>query len=173
MKFSDNITEFRNRNNLTRKQMADTLGISLSTYTNYEAGNRSPNIDMLPKIAAALHVSIDDLLGYKQQPKGIDYWKNYFTNTKISIIVNGDKVTVVYGGENALKAFEFDKTNKCQSVTKAEFSKETFLKFIESIEQSVTSKNKESIVKRLSDYVLDISVKDFFDSLKELEGYHE
>ena len=65
MNFSKNLLTYRTNSGISRKQMADIVGVSLSTYTNYEAGNRSPNIELLPKIAAALHVSIDDLLGYK------------------------------------------------------------------------------------------------------------
>lgn len=65
MNFSKNLLTYRTDSGLTRKEMADIVGVSLSTYTNYEAGNRSPNIELLPKIAAALHVSIDELLGYK------------------------------------------------------------------------------------------------------------
>lgn len=33
-------------------------------YGNYENGEREPKLDILIKIAAALHVSVDDLLGY-------------------------------------------------------------------------------------------------------------
>ncbi len=65
MTLSDNLTKFRNRLNLSRKEVAEKIGVSLSAYTNYEAGNRSPHVDQLPKIAAAFRVSIDDLLGYK------------------------------------------------------------------------------------------------------------
>ena len=64
MALSDNLTKFRNRLNLSRKEVADKIGVSLSAYTNYEAGNRSPHVDLLPKLAAALHASIDELLGY-------------------------------------------------------------------------------------------------------------
>lgn len=64
MGIGSNLGKYRNRLNLTRKEVADKIGVSLSTYTNYEAGNRSPHVDLLPKLAAALQVSIDQLLGY-------------------------------------------------------------------------------------------------------------
>ena len=66
MALSDNLTMFRNRLNLTQKEVADKIGGSLSAYTNYEAGNRSPHVDQLPKLAAALQVSIDRLLDYSR-----------------------------------------------------------------------------------------------------------
>lgn len=34
-------------------------------YGNYENGEREPKLDILIKLAAALHVSVDDLLGYQ------------------------------------------------------------------------------------------------------------
>ena len=34
-------------------------------YGNYENGEREPKLDILIKIATTLHVSVDDLLGYK------------------------------------------------------------------------------------------------------------
>lgn len=71
MALSDNLTMFRNRLNLTRKEVADKIGVSLSAYTNYEAGNRSPHVDQLPKLAAALQVSIDALFDNTPPPAEI------------------------------------------------------------------------------------------------------
>lgn len=73
MNLSDSMKSLRERSNLSRKQIADQIGVSLSTYTNYEGGYRKPSIDLLPKIATALHVSIDDLLDY--EPNKIAYFK--------------------------------------------------------------------------------------------------
>lgn len=64
MNFADNLRVIRTKSLMTRKEMAEKIGVSLSTYTNYEAGNRSPSIELLPKIAAALNVTTDQLLGY-------------------------------------------------------------------------------------------------------------
>lgn len=68
MTFAKNLRDTRTRSLMTRKEMAEKVGVSLSTYTNYEAGNRSPGLDMLPKLAAALNVSVDFLLGYDYSP---------------------------------------------------------------------------------------------------------
>lgn len=68
MTFAKNLRDTRTRSLMTRKEMAEKVGVSLSTYTNYEAGNRSPGLEMLPKLAAALNVSVDFLLGYDYSP---------------------------------------------------------------------------------------------------------
>lgn len=78
MALSDNLAKFRNRLNLTRKEVADKIGVTLPAYTNYEAGNRSPHVDQLPKIAAALQVSVDQLLDYNvpnaEREAGLAKW---------------------------------------------------------------------------------------------------
>lgn len=62
--FSENLKAGRERAGLSRQDMADTLGISVSAYGNYETGYRAPKLEMLPVIAKKLSTSIDELLGY-------------------------------------------------------------------------------------------------------------
>ena len=62
--FSKNLTKSRERLNITRNEMAHILGVTVQTYGAYENGKREPSLEKLRKIAAALHVSIDELLGY-------------------------------------------------------------------------------------------------------------
>ena len=53
-------------NNLTQQQLADLLGIPISSYQNYERlgkGQREPDYEMLVKIAKTLNTTIDYLLG--------------------------------------------------------------------------------------------------------------
>lgn len=46
------------------RDFAEYVGIKYSTYVGYETQNREPKYDILVKIAKALDVSTDDLLGY-------------------------------------------------------------------------------------------------------------
>ena len=46
-----------------RRFMAERLGIARSTYAGYEAGKRSPNVEMIAKLSKELYVSVDELLG--------------------------------------------------------------------------------------------------------------
>lgn len=62
--FSENLKAGRERAGLSRQDMADTLGISVSAYGNYETGYRAPKLEMLPVIAEKLSTNIDKLLGY-------------------------------------------------------------------------------------------------------------
>ena len=48
---------------LTQRQVADDLGIPVSTYSNYENDNRYPAPDMLERICEFFRVSSHYLLG--------------------------------------------------------------------------------------------------------------
>ena len=63
MAFRENLINYRKESQLNAKDFAKKLGISYTTYLSYEKG-RWPNEDKLVKIAAALNISIDQLLGY-------------------------------------------------------------------------------------------------------------
>lgn len=54
----------RNRKNLSQKKLAGILGLPRGTYTHYELGRRTPDLDMLMKIADSYQVSMDYLTGY-------------------------------------------------------------------------------------------------------------
>ena len=60
--FNIRLNQTRKEKGYTAQQMADKLTISLSTYRKYESGHRSPNLEMLSRIADILKVSADYLL---------------------------------------------------------------------------------------------------------------
>ena len=62
MKF-ENIRSLRIDNGLTQKQVAQILGISQNTYSQYEIGVLNYPVDALMKLADFYGVSVDYLLG--------------------------------------------------------------------------------------------------------------
>ena len=70
MYFAENLRVYRERMKLSRKEIAALLSISIQAYGHYENGEREPKLEMLVKIATLLHVSVDDLLGYKVDTYG-------------------------------------------------------------------------------------------------------
>lgn len=62
-KFHEYLTLFRKQRGFTQAYMAEKLKISRSTYTNYEAGNRSPDLEGLERIGEILDCSLDELFG--------------------------------------------------------------------------------------------------------------
>jgi len=60
--FNIRLNQTRKSKGYTAQQMADELTIGLRAYRLYESGHRSPNLEMLAKIADILEVSTDYLL---------------------------------------------------------------------------------------------------------------
>ena len=59
----ENIRNLRIDSNLTQKQVAQHLGISQNTYSQYEIGVLNYPVDALIKLADLYGVSVDYLLG--------------------------------------------------------------------------------------------------------------
>ena len=57
------IREIREDKGISQKALAILLGVSPTNIYNYEIGRTEPSVEMLKKIAGALEVSIDYLVG--------------------------------------------------------------------------------------------------------------
>lgn len=53
---------YRDKIGMTQQALADILGVSQGAVSNWENGDRKPDIFTLKKIADALHCTADDLL---------------------------------------------------------------------------------------------------------------
>lgn len=61
--FSENLKKLRTRNGYTVVELAKKLGISESSYRNYENGRQEPVVTTLYKMAKVLHTDFNGLLG--------------------------------------------------------------------------------------------------------------
>lgn len=77
LKTGEVIYKRRRELELTQNQLAKLLGISFQAVSKWENGTAYPDIEMLPKLAAALHTTVDALLGYESVMT--DYDKRYDT----------------------------------------------------------------------------------------------
>lgn len=66
--FNENLKEARLKSGLSQKDLSENIGVAKSTYSLYESGKREPNVDTIKKIASALNVSADTLLGIDEEP---------------------------------------------------------------------------------------------------------
>jgi transcriptional regulator with XRE-family HTH domain len=79
IKVGNKIKIIRKSKGISQKYMAEeVLKIPRSTYSNYENDNRVPDVDTLKKIAAALEVSEEKLLGHSLSTKK-DFYFNINT----------------------------------------------------------------------------------------------
>lgn len=63
LEFGERLKTLRKERNLTQKQLATLIGVKNSVISFYEVGDRTPSPEVLKKLALALHVSADTLLG--------------------------------------------------------------------------------------------------------------
>ena len=73
---SGNISRYRKNLGLTQEALADTLGITFQAVSKWETGQSIPDTALLPKLAQALNVSVDKLLGYVAFKEDISYYEN-------------------------------------------------------------------------------------------------
>ncbi|PRQ03781.1 helix-turn-helix domain-containing protein [Enhygromyxa salina] len=65
---AENIRSLRDGRGLSQGQLAKAAGIPRPTWTNLESGSANPTLAVLLKVAAALHVRLEELLA---PPRGI------------------------------------------------------------------------------------------------------
>lgn len=63
MSFSEQLKEIRETNDYSRKDLAAAVNVSTAAISNYENGNREPDIKTLIRISEYLNVSVDYLIG--------------------------------------------------------------------------------------------------------------
>ena len=65
-KFSERLRETRLEYPMSQNKLATLIGVKQNTVSNWEAGIRQPDFDMLMEIATVLDVSTDYLLGLRE-----------------------------------------------------------------------------------------------------------
>lgn len=63
-----NLRAFRESLKMTQEEFGKSVGVAKTTYNNYETGKREPDSEFWIKIAEKYGVSIDYLMGYKDEP---------------------------------------------------------------------------------------------------------
>lgn len=66
--FKEKLKTSRINADFSQDDLADAIGVNRATISFYEKGKRKPDIEMFIKIANALNVSCDYLLGYSNSP---------------------------------------------------------------------------------------------------------
>ena len=64
---SENIKRLRREKDLTQETLAEFLGVTFQSVSNWERGESYPDITMLPMIADFFDVTLDELMGRGQE----------------------------------------------------------------------------------------------------------
>lgn len=67
----ERLTRLRKEKKLTQEQLAKNVGITRSALSQYEIGTRSPDYEIVRRIAEYFDVSIDYLVGRTADPKRV------------------------------------------------------------------------------------------------------
>lgn len=96
MTIGENIKKYRKINNITQKDLAEKLNVTIRTIQNYESNNREPKIDTLKSIASILNISLNELLYDKSIKENIvintnkKYYEKLSNQELINLIDCGD-----------------------------------------------------------------------------------
>lgn len=125
--FQENLRRLRERAGITAKDFAEQIGIKYTTYMAYENEGREPKQETLCKIAAALHVSIDELLGFV--PDKLNRWQNYFDgNDNLGFIAKDGTCTIIDGSDGTTsRHFDYKEKMAIQLFEAAEREAEKIL----------------------------------------------
>lgn len=67
LNISDNIANLRHQKKVTQEQLAEFIGVTKAAVSKWETGQNTPDITILPQLAAFFNVTIDELIGYSPQ----------------------------------------------------------------------------------------------------------
>jgi len=76
MTLGEKIIEFRKKNNLTQEKLADKIGISRQTLSNWESDITSPDIKQAKVLANIFEIGLDELTNNKIEIKCNDNTNN-------------------------------------------------------------------------------------------------
>jgi transcriptional regulator with XRE-family HTH domain len=89
-KIGDRIKELRQKANLTQAELADKMGFTSQTVSNWESGSREPDISALAKLSSLFNVSLDYLLlGKEEETIGLD---DMDAEKRLSMLIKKDDV---------------------------------------------------------------------------------
>lgn len=89
-RIGENIRRLRKEANMTQKELADALKISVSNITKYEKGQLEPNLAILKKLCELFRISADELLNSDTKTTTLsdDFINSVIHKYKLDISIN-------------------------------------------------------------------------------------
>ena len=78
MSIGKNIAKYRKAKGLTQEELGSKLGITNQAVSKWESEVSMPDVMLLPEIANALNITLDDLYGIAKEPESISVSANDF-----------------------------------------------------------------------------------------------
>lgn len=77
LNLSDNIIRLRHEKKLTQEELADYMGVTKASVSKWEKGINTPDLMLLPQLAAYFDVTVDELIGYEARLSGEQIRRQY------------------------------------------------------------------------------------------------
>jgi len=71
MEFSERLAHIRKQRDLTQKTLAEIVGVHVVQLRRYEGGKSQPTLDVIRKLATALHITANELI-FDEYERGPD-----------------------------------------------------------------------------------------------------
>jgi transcriptional regulator with XRE-family HTH domain len=93
--FAEQLRTLRRTTGLTQRQLADAARLSEGYVARLEAGDTSPGLDLLARLAAALSVPLTDLLPAATPPAPLDALRQQARSLSEEVLSSGDRATLM------------------------------------------------------------------------------
>ena len=100
--FGETIRNARKALGLTQRQLADSLGVSNTSVSNWEKGLSRPDADMIQKLCAVLHLQANDFYGTKEAP----------AENSRRLVSDDDIKFALFGGDGEITDAMFDEVKR-------------------------------------------------------------
>ena len=77
MNIGQQIAKYRKEKRLTQEQLGEAVGVTSRTVSKWETGLSLPDVDLIPSIASALGITLDELFDIKPKEKQKRPLRNY------------------------------------------------------------------------------------------------
>ncbi len=96
MSIGKNISKYRKAKGLTQEELGTKLGVSNQSVSKWESEVSMPDVMLLPEIAKALDITLDDLYGIAKEPEKVsvsaDDFPSFCNQKLIEIFYHNTKV---------------------------------------------------------------------------------
>lgn len=166
-KIGDRIKELRQNANLTQAQLADKLGFTSQTVSNWESGSREPDIAALAQLSSLFNVSLDYLLlGKQEETITLD---DMDAEKRLSLLIKKDDIKNFKKYEYQTSAYVFGRSSNYYNTTLREPNKKTWLEIINAGAKKIFSACCDELIKKNTQKVwAAFLVYDFLDEFVKM-----
>ncbi len=111
--YGDLISEARRKADMTQLQLAQQLGISKNIVTHWEAGRVKPDLNLIPQICRALHITLEDFFRMPLREGGLSIREQRLLNT-FRALSSRDKLIVESAMQKTLELNQSDLWQRCR-----------------------------------------------------------